>query len=629
MSNDMRILLSEDVLNVCLACKYETENLDFKEAVDLDCSNEVMEFAKDILAMANTRGGYILVGIEDGTFNVVGVRDEHLHNFKDGARINDKLRKYLHDLVTVHAAVHQLEVCGESKNVALICVLPSHDIVPAPTDAQYSSSDSNSRKVKVVFTRGDVFIRKADTSTRAVTIEDHRRCPYSTDELYFFRDHRNIENGLSLFQNPYNFVVAATSEMFKGRDAEIRMLQHAVNNGTHVSVFGLQRIGKTSFVEEALGERLRDLTGPKEAHVLVSINLQEIGGKELTYKLLFEKIITELSKALATPESPKAIRDALAQYLEAKEFFRTGDKTLIFEAFQQTVERIITLGGRRVILFVDEFSEMCHAIEHNKTLSLRNTRRDSSIHPNEMMADLSLAHLISSMLKSARLYRKLTWVFAVRPFVAEYDTQNGLQILKLTRPIKLYYLAGADAKRLIREPIRGAISIADSTVDYVYRLTAGHPYLIQFFMQRLVDEVVIDDRKEILLDDVTGLEDEMITQGVTYNTHFDLLDSDYSVEEVMNPQTADLGRGTLALISMMGSSRKQGWVLESEIKEELTRYGIGGRAAADILKKLEMAQILEARSIDQVLCIRMSVPLLRKRYVAQNMSQRYFRHPIK
>ena len=57
------------------------------------------------------------------------------------------------------------------------------------------------------------------------------------------------------------------------------------------------------------------------------------------------------------------------------------------------------------------------------------------------------------------------------------------------RPITLYYLDETAAKALIVEPLVNRVGYDPRAIDDLYRLTAGHPYLLQFMLKSLVDRI--------------------------------------------------------------------------------------------------------------------------------------------
>lgn len=60
--------------------KEESTKLDFKRKIDIYTDSGKKELAKDVCAIANSRGGrgYIIIGVEDKTKEVVGIEDEDL-----------------------------------------------------------------------------------------------------------------------------------------------------------------------------------------------------------------------------------------------------------------------------------------------------------------------------------------------------------------------------------------------------------------------------------------------------------------------------------------------------------------------------------------------------------------------
>lgn len=70
----------------------ESAEVDFKESIDFDSSKDRCEIVKDIVAMANSGGGYLLIGVkDDGTLSVFDVTS--VLNL-DPAKITDQVRKY-------------------------------------------------------------------------------------------------------------------------------------------------------------------------------------------------------------------------------------------------------------------------------------------------------------------------------------------------------------------------------------------------------------------------------------------------------------------------------------------------------------------------------------------------------
>lgn len=63
---------------------------------------------------------------------------------------------------------------------------------------------------------------------------------------------------------------------------------------------------------------------------------------------------------------------------------------------------------------------------------------------------------------------------------------------------------------------------------------------------------------------VKELEDNMILDS-SYDAQFEVLDSDYIVEEAVYGKKANLGRGVLALIAKHGHMSKEGWVAQDGV----------------------------------------------------------------
>jgi class 3 adenylate cyclase len=439
----------------------------------------------------------------------------------------------------------------------------------------------------------------------------------------------DVPAGPDLFrlENPYNFSGTATRQTFKGRQAELDELLDSVESGTHTAIFGLQRMGKTSLIEEGLRERLDAQPALARRTLLAQVDLMKLGGDEVTYKDLFSAIIRAITDQLAALGLARDVErlHGLTNELWAGNRYDRGDRTQFFATVSKVLRGIADMARRRVVLFVDEFSEVRRVIERNKRVLGGNPLRTKNVLPHEMYIDVPFMHHLSHLLKDAELQKRLTVVVAVRPFMAEYDAREGLQILKLMKPITLYYLDEAAAKALITEPLEGRVSYGPEAVHYLYRLTAGHPYILQFILKHVIDKLKREKRAAITLEDVKAMETRMITEGPAYDAQFEVILSDYSVAEVLHPQEALLGKGALALVAKIGQEQPHGWVGEPQIFEALGKHNISKEKAASLLSQLVRTKILEEDSSSGGMCYRMSVPLLRKRFVKQNLYLKYFR----
>lgn len=150
----------------------ESDSLDFKREIDLSEKKEQLELLKDMVAMANSNGGRILVGVQnDGS--LAGVDVSSVISF-DPARLADLVFRY----TSVHFAgfsKRELNVDG-----AVICEIR---IEPADYPLVFTSpgtyelkktSESEKPRQSTVFSQGTVYVRHGAKSELATT-EDMRK----------------------------------------------------------------------------------------------------------------------------------------------------------------------------------------------------------------------------------------------------------------------------------------------------------------------------------------------------------------------------------------------------------------------------------------------------------------------
>src|SRR4029434_10739876 len=92
-------------------------------------------------------------------------------------------------------------------------------------------------------------------------------------------------------------------------------------------------------------------------------------------------------------------------------------------------------------------------IQKNRLVSLRKPSREMNLLAQDQYVDAKFLHFFGTLLKEREFSRLYTLVVAVRPFMAEFDDRENLQMLKLMASITLDYLREPEAKALIIDPV--------------------------------------------------------------------------------------------------------------------------------------------------------------------------------
>ena len=437
------------------------------------------------------------------------------------------------------------------------------------------------------------------------------------------RDAQLIEQ----LQNPYEFATTANSKTFKGRDSEIDELLDSIQTGTHTAVFGLQRMGKTSLIDEGLRRKLEGQPDLSTSLLLIKIDMQRLGGAQVTYRDFVHGIVEAVAEKVAGLGLGRSVPNlrSLTRELFSPGQYQRGDRTEFFSVFAKLINDLSTATKRRIVLFVDEFSEIRKVIERNKTLLQNNPVRTTKLLPHDMYLDVPFIHHLGSLLKDQLLKKQFTLIALVRPFISEYDEREELQLFKLMKPITLYRLDKEAATALITEPLAGVVNYEEGAVHYLYDHTAGHPYLLQFMLKLIIDKIKREKRLQVTLDDIQGVEHRMISEGPAYDAQFEVLISDYSVDEVTHPKESRLGKGLLALVAHRSEQAEDQWVSSEQIFTNMETQKIPTDKTASLLSQLTRTKILDEKTLDDQLRYRIAIPLLQERFVRQNLYRKYFR----
>lgn len=208
--------------------KTETAELDYKEIFKFDKRSKV-ELAKDILAFANTKGGYIIYGV-DKYHEWIGL-DDRSDEVVDDTQIQQLVDNYIEGYVEV--GINEVEI--NDLEFIVLYISPSKDLLlfKKPGEYEIKSRKTKRQEKKIVFKKNEVYCRRGSRSIIA-------------DSIFY----RRKRHGFSVVENVSE--ITRRYNRFVGRKDDLKNLHSKVfhPNTTLVQVDGIGGIGKTTLVHE-------------------------------------------------------------------------------------------------------------------------------------------------------------------------------------------------------------------------------------------------------------------------------------------------------------------------------------------------------------------------------------------
>ena len=105
----------------------ETRDIDYKENIRLSEKHSRSALAKDVISMANSGGGKIILGVKEsklGIFELIGMPKAELNDFET-TKVNDVLKKYIGSVASVNVKTIEYK----NKYFVFIIVLPTEGTV--------------------------------------------------------------------------------------------------------------------------------------------------------------------------------------------------------------------------------------------------------------------------------------------------------------------------------------------------------------------------------------------------------------------------------------------------------------------------------------------------------------------
>ena len=175
--------LSNEALQMLIAYREEDLYVDYKESFDPNNNKQWLELTKDIMAFANTHGGYIIFGVRHKPFEVSGLEDSIIAFLTETNNILQKVNRFVGPAFT---DIRTKKYETDDGNIAVIYVPESKGrthIVVKEASCKYQDG-----KTEMILRPGMIYVRRSATN-HIMTPDDlefilTRRIDYYKESLF-------------------------------------------------------------------------------------------------------------------------------------------------------------------------------------------------------------------------------------------------------------------------------------------------------------------------------------------------------------------------------------------------------------------------------------------------------------
>lgn len=195
----------EDLKTLLDATKTEPPGLDYKERFNWDTAtnDEKAEIVKDLLAMANTKGGgRVVFGVRDADFEPVGLELQEFQSF-DQTKVNDFLHRFADPRFSCQ--VHKLTPDGRRH---VVIEVREFSEIPIICKTDYNSSKDH----KTILKRGGLYVRTDKGTSEVVSSSEEM---HGLIKMAVMKKESSIKEELIAF-----FTRPATAEKSLGKPDE-------------------------------------------------------------------------------------------------------------------------------------------------------------------------------------------------------------------------------------------------------------------------------------------------------------------------------------------------------------------------------------------------------------------------
>jgi hypothetical protein len=356
--------------------------------------------------------------------------------------------------------------------------------------------------------------------------------------------------------NPYSRLPVNDSAMFFGRTEELARIHDWLRNGVAcVWLRGQKRVGKTSLLFQ-----VRRRFSESQEFICAFVDFQMFSNLAQA-NLFFEvanAIFDELQKdlrvlSLGAPDRAQFDSDAPARLVH---YLRDLQGRL---------------GGKRLVLLVDEFSRITDLYLQGK------------IEADFFSQWRGLLQAVGRWCSFVIVVQQKTFEHMLQHMRSQRDDPCW-HVLELGETMHLRPLTSDDARRLIEWPMRNFLDFEPGVVDRMMHLTGGSPFLIQSFCNKLVTRMGHHSERRVGLEEMETVAEEFMQPSESIFAH--MLDLIYG-----------LGHPVSSQVALLAANSEQGCVAWAEISAALPEIAPGTLRStldqlclADILVRLQPGQ---------------------------------------
>lgn len=145
-----------------LSHREEDLYVDYKVSFGHEDERAWLELTKDVLAFANTRGGYLVFGVKDASFEVVGLASDLVAILTNVNNLRQKLNRYIEPDITL---IRSKPFLSDGKSIVVLFVPESHGLTHVvsrdgtfryPPSRKYSDG-----QLKTLLRQGTSYVRRS------------------------------------------------------------------------------------------------------------------------------------------------------------------------------------------------------------------------------------------------------------------------------------------------------------------------------------------------------------------------------------------------------------------------------------------------------------------------------------